>query len=246
VERQIRDARALHAFILAESTVAAVMLRTRAEVAMRGVMIVLLAVVVQAATAVAGQGIDPNEPVMLAGASYYPSGPTVFFDGAVMVRTGSFKGVSIYVDATRDPYNIVYVPIGNKLMRPYERRAADRAADTLVPPPPAAPIEAEPLAAEAVLKETPPADYGPLPAQARRPASYAGASRPGDNRGIWIAFDGKIWVLADRQPYASRALAPNGTYRGFPVYRDPANPNQIFVSSGMSGFLARYTLDERR
>jgi len=214
---------------------------------MRALIIMVLAVSVQTATTAAGQGIDPNEPVVLAGASYYPSGPTVFFDGAVMVRTGSFKGVSLYVDPTKDPYNIVYVPIGNKLMRPYERRAADRAADTIVPPTPSAPAEAEPVAAEAVLKETPPpADYGPLPAQSRRPASYAGTSRPGDNRGIWIAFDGKIWVLGDRQPYASRALTPNGTYHGFPVYRDPANPDQIFVSSGAGGFLARYTLEERR
>ena len=172
---------------------------------MRALIIVVLAVSVQVATA-AGQGIDPNEPIVLAGASYYPSGPTVFFDGAVMVRTGSFKGVTLYVDPTKDPYNIVYVPAGNKLMRPYERRAADRAADTIVPPAPVAPAEAEPLAAEAeaVLKETAPADYGPVPGQSRRPASYAGPSRPGDNRGIWIAFDGKIWVLADRQPCIAR------------------------------------------
>ena len=37
-----------------------------------------------------------GEPVVIAGASYYPSGPTVFFDGAVMVRSSSFKGVPIY------------------------------------------------------------------------------------------------------------------------------------------------------
>jgi hypothetical protein len=211
---------------------------------MPGLIIVLLAVALQTATPAAGQGIDPNEPVVMAGAWYYPSGPTVFFDGAVMVRAGSYKGVSLYVDATRDPYNVVYVPMGNKLMRPYERRAADRTADTIVPPPPSAPVEAEPLAGDAVVKETP-ADYGPLPAQARSP-SYAAPSRPGDNRGIWIAFDGRVWVLADRQPYASRTLVPNGTYHGFPVYRDPANRNQIFVSSGTNGFLARYTLEERR
>ena len=96
---------------------------------MPGLIIVLLAMAVQTATAAAGQGIDPNEPVVMAGAWYIPSGPTVFFDGAVMVRAGSYKGVSLYVDATRGPYNVVYVPMGNKLMRPYERRAADRASD---------------------------------------------------------------------------------------------------------------------
>jgi hypothetical protein len=76
-----------------------------------------------------------GEPVVIVGASYYPSGPTVFFDGAVMVRSSSFKGVPIYVDGTRDPYNVVYVPIGGKLMRPYERRRTDQVADTLAPGP---------------------------------------------------------------------------------------------------------------
>jgi hypothetical protein len=85
-----------------------------------------------------------GEPVVIAGASYYPSGPTVFFDGAVMVRSSGFKGVKgvpIYVDGTRDPYNVTYVPIGGKLMRPYERRRTVQVADTLAPAPAAAPAE---------------------------------------------------------------------------------------------------------
>ncbi len=212
---------------------------------MRSLIIVLLAVAVEMATPVAGQGIDPVEPVVLGGAAYYPSGPTVFFDGAVMVRAGSYKGVSLYVDPTRDPYNVVYVPMGNKLMRPYERPAADRTADTVVPPPPSAPVETEALEADAAVKEAA-ADYGPAPAQARNPASYAVSNRPGDNRGIWIAFEGRVWVLADRQPVVARDLIPSGTYYGFQVYRHRSNRNQIFVSSGGNGFLARYTLEESR
>jgi hypothetical protein len=212
---------------------------------MRSLIIVLLAVAVEMATPAAGQGIDPVEPVVLGGAAYYPSGPTVFFDGAVMVRAGSYKGVSVYVDPTRDPYNVVYVPMANKLMRPYERPAADRTADTIVPPPPSAPVETELLEPDIAVKEAP-ADYAPAPAQSRSPASYTASSRAGDNRGFWIAFDGRVWVLAERQPIVARDLVPSGNYYGFPVYRHRSNRKEIFVSSGTTGFLARYTLEESR
>ena len=41
-----------------------------------------------------------GDPVFHAGAFYYPTGPTVFFDGNVMVRTGTYQGVPLYEDAT--------------------------------------------------------------------------------------------------------------------------------------------------
>src|SRR5713226_6058661 len=53
-----------------------------------------------------------GEPLFYAGSFYYPAGPTVFFDGSVMVRTGVYNGVPLYADATLEPYSIVYVPIG--------------------------------------------------------------------------------------------------------------------------------------
>ena len=62
-----------------------------------------------------------GDPVFYAGNFYYPVGPSVFFDGNVMVRTGVFRGVPLYVDATADPYGVVYVPIGGNVVRPYER-----------------------------------------------------------------------------------------------------------------------------
>jgi hypothetical protein len=46
----------------------------------------------------------------------------VFFDGNVMTRTGTFRGVPLYQDRTIEPYSIVYVPVGQSVMRPYERR----------------------------------------------------------------------------------------------------------------------------
>src|SRR5947207_243478 len=56
-------------------------------------------------------------PLMFGGSFYYPSGPTVFFDGSVMARSGSFEGVPIYIDVTRGSSNVVYVPVAGGLMR---------------------------------------------------------------------------------------------------------------------------------
>ena len=62
-----------------------------------------------------------REPIQYAGETYYPAGATLFFNGNVMVRTGHFNGVPLYADATRDPYSVVYVPIGGGQLKPYER-----------------------------------------------------------------------------------------------------------------------------
>lgn len=63
-----------------------------------------------------------GQPIFHAGSFYYPAGATVFFNGRVMTRTGSYEGVPIYSDVTLEPFSIVYVPIGGGRMRPYERR----------------------------------------------------------------------------------------------------------------------------
>jgi hypothetical protein len=190
-----------------------------------------------------------GEPVVMGGTSYYPSGPTVFFDGAVMVRSSSFRGVPIYVDATRDPYNVVYVPIGGKLMRPYERRRADLAADTLVTPPPAEPVGVEELSGGDSVDTAaqPPSGAARVPRAAPwTPGHAMSARQPGANRGIWIVFADRVWTLADRQPYLISGFTASGTYHGFPVYRDPSRPRDIYVASGAGDFIARYTLEERR
>ncbi len=80
-------------------------------------------------------------PVFYAGNFYYPTGPSIFFDGNVMVRTAVYKGVPIYVDASVDPYGVVYVPIGGNVVRPYERRRAGELAGTVGNRPPSFPIE---------------------------------------------------------------------------------------------------------
>ena len=62
-----------------------------------------------------------REPIQYAGELYYPAGAAVFFNGNSMVRTGHYNGVPLYADATRDPYSVVYVPIGRGQLQPYER-----------------------------------------------------------------------------------------------------------------------------
>jgi hypothetical protein len=223
----------------------------------------IVMVVLQVSTPAAGQIADTDasrfassgadfrlsgEPVVMGGTAYYPSGPTVFFDGAVMVRSSSFKGVPIYVDATRDPYNVVYVPIGGKLMRPYERRRADLAADTLVTPPASEPVGAEEPPGKTVeTVAQPPSGAAQVPpARPWTPRHAMSVTQPGANRGIWIVFTNRVWTLADRQPYLVSGFTASGTYHGFPVYRDPSRPREIYVASGAGDFIARYTLEEHR
>jgi hypothetical protein len=65
------------------------------------------------------------------GELYYPAGAAIFFNGNSMVRTGHYNGVPLYADATRDPYSVVYVPIGRGQLQPYERlRRGDLAGTT--------------------------------------------------------------------------------------------------------------------
>jgi hypothetical protein len=72
-------------------------------------------------SAVGQSWYDLREPLIYAGEAYYPAGATVHFNGNQMVRTGHYNGVPVYADATRDPYSVVYVPIGGGEMKPYER-----------------------------------------------------------------------------------------------------------------------------
>lgn len=65
-----------------------------------------------------------GEPIFYAGNFYWPSGPTIFFDGAVLVRTGQYDGVPLYADPFLQPNSVVYVPIGGNVVRPYVRRQA--------------------------------------------------------------------------------------------------------------------------
>jgi hypothetical protein len=189
-------------------------------------------------------------PLLFGGSAYYPSGPTVFFDGSVMVRSGSFEGVPIFIDATREPSNVVYVPTAGGQMRPYERRRADQIADTVIPSPAQAPPSAAPETAIAVAtspQQTPVESTAPSTGAASGPGVVESIRRPHANRGIWIEFAGWIWL-------ASGAGGPNwpgrfeqiGSYHGFPVYQESGHTDQIYVPSVPGGPVARYALSNER
>lgn len=91
-------------------------------------------------TAANTRWLPAGEPIFFAGSLYYPAGARVFFDGKVMVRTGSFDGVPLYADVTLEPYSIVLVPIGGRMMQPFERRREGEMTGTVGSRTPSFPI----------------------------------------------------------------------------------------------------------
>jgi hypothetical protein len=139
-----------------------------------------------------------REPIQYAGELYYPGGATVFFNGNVMVRTGHFNGVPLYADATRDPYSVVYVPVGGGQMKPYERRRSGDLAGSvgttlpsfpvsLLPDTPLVPVAAAaptnlPLSVGAINafspEVTPPVVFVPAVATSAAPACNCDQTAP--------------------------------------------------------------------
>jgi hypothetical protein len=64
----------------------------------------------------------------------------VAFNGYQMVRTGHYNGVPVYADATRDPYSVVYIPMGSGQLRPYERRRVGALAGSVGTTAPSFPV----------------------------------------------------------------------------------------------------------
>jgi len=190
-----------------------------------------------------------GSPLLFGGSAYYPSGPTVFFDGSVMVRSGSFEGVPIYIDGTRDPSNVVFVPVAGGQMRPYERRRADQIADTVVPTPaasPAPPASETPIAT-ARSPQPPATDSSVVPTGPVSAQGVESIPRPYANRGIWIEFGGRIWLAAGAGgPYWPGRFDQIGTYHGFPVYQQSGHTDQIYIPSVPGGPVARYSRSTER
>jgi len=188
--------------------------------------------------------------VVYLGDSYYPSGPTVFFDGAIMVRVGTFYGVPIYVDPTRDPINVVLIPVGGKLMRPYERTQRSIASDLVVPEPatmPDPPVPPEfpdsaypyPLSFEASPRpRIRPILVAPSGPDATQSAVGGGPA----SQGVWIEFGGKRWTPTGPGPEPGLNLRLIGSYFDLPVYQERARVDRIFVPSKAGGPLIQYDL----
>jgi hypothetical protein len=231
--------------------VAGLMRRLSMEVAVRTLIApVTLVLVLGLAQQGSTQIVQPaGAPLVYQGGLYYPSGPTVFFDGAMMVRVGTFEGLPIYLDPSRDPVNVVLVPIGGKLMRPYERTQAAIDADLAVPEPatmPDAPSPPEfPDPAISYWTSDPPAPrhesivIGPCGTASQ----CSGTSGRGPaSQGIWIEFDGRRWTPSapgiERGPRHKLV----GYYFDFPVYQEGSRRDRIFVPATDGGPLIQYDL----
>ena len=91
-----------------------------------------------------------GDPIIWSGDYYYPAGARQFFNQYQMVRSGSFRGIPLYTDATLEPFSIVFVPVGGGLMQPYERRRSGALAGTTGATAPSFPTE---IAAEGIATD---------------------------------------------------------------------------------------------
>jgi hypothetical protein len=186
-----------------------------------------------------------GEPVMHRGELFYPAGALVFFNPTVMVLAGEYRGVPVYVDPTVETGSLVYLPIGNGQMQPYERlRAGDLAgtSGSRTPsfPPETASALREPSVAVGTAGVTPPpppvgdlslaaaAARGAAPSTAVTTIAPAGASR---GQGIWINWDDRSWRAAGGAVRVGPQFVAIGTFNGRTVYRGPEGDATIWIET---------------
>jgi hypothetical protein len=210
-----------------------------------------------------------GDPVFHAGAFYYPAGPTIFFDGNVMVRTDTYEGVPVYEDATLTPFSIVYIPIGGNVVRPYERRREGELVGTTGSRMPSFPIQRD---GELSLQSaalgitgfiTPPVNQfqpvvipeaaapieipRPIPLTSIPTTPTTAPARPIRVTTpvileVWVPFAGMRWYSAGSAvSYSEDRFVKVGEYQGIPVYRTKGGPaSEIYVPSVSDGPVAPY------
>lgn len=182
------------------------------------------------------------EPIIWSGAYFYQAGAQVFFNGNEMVRSGSFRGVPLYTDATREAFSVVYVPLGGGLMQPYERRRTGELAGTTGNTAPAFPtdigrqgIAPEGIAVDIGQNPGPPdfaRPYDVAPLGERAAAIRSGRTRPSVSAEA-IAEGGRSIVEAPRTGARPRGL--NGIWVNFEGQRwFAAGPAETFDSAKFS------------
>ena len=104
-----------------------------------------------------------GEPIDWNGDIYYPAGAAQGFNGYQMVRSGSYRGIPLYIDSTIEPYSIVFVPMAGGRMQPYERRRTGNLAGTTGSRAPSLPtqIATEMIGTSGVAQAPAPPTLGP-------------------------------------------------------------------------------------
>ncbi len=210
-----------------------------------------------------------GEPVTFDGNIYYPTGPRVYFNRYEMVRTGDYRGVPLYSQTTIEPYSIVFLPVGQNLMQPYERRRTGQLAGTAGSRAPSFPLVLPSEEETLILPEAaaPPVRVGPLtawaPARVRhgrrhshrrrdarpRPSQPAGTGvmrtveRPEGLNAVYIQFDDHRYFSSGPPVLLGRdGFGRVGEYQGLPVYAREQDPRPVYVPVQRDAeLLARYT-----
>jgi len=210
-----------------------------------------------------------GEPIFYEGSYYYPAGPTVYFDGNVMKRTGVWRGVPLYSDATLEPFSVVYVPVGGNVMRPYERLRNGELTGTVGSRMPSFPIDRDvelsamtgytglqfpplpPVGPRSIPEYpyVPPSAGVPPPAAlssmapapaAAQPTHMQSIPPPQGNIGVWIEYEGTRWTAARAVVFTPEQFVRVGEYHSFPVYRLRSGGNDIYIPVVEGGMVTRY------
>jgi hypothetical protein len=187
-----------------------------------------------------------GEPVVVSGEFYYPAGPTVFFDGDVMVRVGHHYGIPLYADTTLEPHSVVLVPVGRGLMQPYERPRSGDLEGTTGSRLPSFPGRGESLRGFTTRGG---------PAYRLPPDGAAGVEltipvippltrgKPFTYDSISLQYMGEKWVMAGPSGALPPGLVRIADYKGFPVYAQPGAERDLiyvpFTPARMAPFTRR-------
>jgi hypothetical protein len=198
-----------------------------------------------------------GEPVTWDGNVFVAAGAMRPFNGNVMVRSGVFRGIPLYTDATLEANTVVLVPMPGGWMQPYERRAIAVELQTrqAAGPPSlgpalvltqaaAEPLQLTPIAVADATRATPPGPVGTSGRTIATPVRPVTTVVPptGANT-IWVNFDGRKWYAAKRSiRYEASELNEIGTYQGWTVYasKSEAQPTTIYIPS-TPGRLSAYS-----
>ena len=200
-----------------------------------------------------------GEPITYWGSIYYPAGAAVFFNPYEMARSGDYKGIPLYAMKTSGVFDVVYVPIGSGLLKPYERRRDEDVAGTVGNTAPSFPVDRDyeptqwdgvPQAAgPPVLRQFYPTDdYNPSAPGAAPLLAEPGAVemrtaadqprgplttalKPTGLNAFYIDYQGRRWFSSGRAVLLDPAkLARSGEYHGFAVYASDAPAETIYVA----------------
>jgi hypothetical protein len=190
-----------------------------------------------------------SEPIIVSGLLYNATREMRIFDGMVMAQIDVYEHVPIYADTTREPFTVVYVPVGHERMRAYERAALTEFASPsgrgAVPYRPVSPVIVAVPAEPSAVGTSGTIVTAPAQTSARsssRRTVVESIPRPRGTNGVWIEFQGSRWYHdGPATSYSPDRFTHIGDYRGFPVYRDrTSNRDEVWIPSVIDGPIAPY------